>query len=117
MIVVIIVSLIALSGLVLDGGRLVAAYLEISDDAQNAGRIGTQQLVSIRAGDPIVDFAIGHREMSRYLQEHGHNATVYVDGAEVTVVITKRVNMTILSMFGVSSRTVRVQRTVQAVSQ
>lgn len=115
--VIIIVALVALSGLVFDGGRLVGTYLEISDDAQNAARIGSQSLVSIRAGDPEIDSAQAHREMSEHLRQQGHNASVYVSKRSITVEIRKYVPMRVLNMFGISGRTISVQRTVQVISQ
>lgn len=115
--VIMIVSLVALSGLVFDGGRLVGTYLEMSDDAQNAARIGTQSLVSIRAGDPEIDPAQAHRGMSNYLKQQGHDASVYVTEESITVEIRKHVPMRVLNMFGISGRTISVQRTVYMVSQ
>lgn len=115
--VIMIVSLVALSGLVFDGGRVVSTYLEISDDAQNAARIGTQNLVSIRVGDPEIDPAQAHRDISEFLRQQGHDASVYVAKESITVEIRKHVPMRVLNMFGVTGRTISVRRTVQAVSQ
>lgn len=117
MIAIIAVSLVGLGGLVFDGGRVVSTYLEISDDAANAARIGTQQIVNIRAGEPIIDVERSHIMMSRYLLERGYQSSVFVEGIQITVSISKRVPMKVLNMFGVGYRTVTVQRTVQAVSQ
>jgi hypothetical protein len=114
--VVIIVSLISLAGLVLDGGRMVATYLEISDDAQNAGRVGVQHITNIRAGQPRIDPERAHREMSDYLQQRGHNSSVFVSESEIVVEIRSYVPTTVLQMFGVRGRTVTVRRTVQAVA-
>lgn len=115
--VIMIVSLVALSGLVFDGGRIVGTYLEMSDDAQNAARVGSQNLVSIRAGEPSIDSGRAHHDMSVYLQERGHDASVFVTPSEITVEIRKYVPMRVLNMFGVSGRTISVRRTVQAVAQ
>lgn len=115
--VVMIVSLVALSGLVFDGGRIIGAYLEMSDDAQNAARIGTQNIVSIRAGEPEIDPAQAHQDMSNYLQQQGHDASVYVTKESITVEIRKYVSMRVLNMFGISGRTISVRRTAQMVSQ
>lgn len=117
MVSIIAVSLVSLGGLVFDGGRVISTYLEISDDAANAARVGSQHLTSIRAGDPVVDVERSHRAMSQYLLERGHQSSVFVNGTEITVVIRKRVPMRVLHMFGVSSREVSVQRTVQAIAQ
>ena len=115
--VIMIVSLVALAGLVFDGGRIIGTYLEMSDDAQNAARIGSQSLVNIRAGDPEIDPAQAHREMSDYLRQQGHDASVYVSKESITVEIRKHVSMRVLNLFGISGRTISVQRTVQMVSQ
>ena len=115
--VIMIVSLVALSGLVFDGGRIIGAYLEMSDDAQNTARIGTQNIVSIRAGEPEIDPAQAHQDMSNYLQQQGHDASVYVTKESITVEIRKYVPMRVLNMFGISGRTISVWRTAQMVSQ
>ena len=115
--VIMIVSLVALSGLVFDGGRIIGAYLEMSDDAQNTARIGTQNIVSIRAGEPEIDPAQAHQDMSNYLQQQGHDASVYVTKESITVEIRKYVSMRVLNMFGISGRTISVWRTAQMVSQ
>lgn len=115
--VIMIVSLVALSGLVFDGGRIIGAYLEMSDDAQNTARIGTQNIVSIRAGEPEIDPAQAHQDMSNYLQQQGHDASVYVTKESITVEIRKYVPMRVLNMFGISGRTISVRRTAQMVSQ
>jgi len=117
LLVVIIASLISLGGLVFDGGRMVATYLEISDDAQNAGRIGAQHIVNVRANEPRIDAEIAHRYMSEYLRQRGHNAKVFVSGGDITVEISTYVPSTVLQMFGVQGRTVSVRRTVHAVAQ
>ena len=43
------------AGLVLDGGRIVAARLEAADVAGNAARAGAQQVIGLRAGEPRLD--------------------------------------------------------------
>lgn len=115
--VILIVSLTGMSGLVFDGGRVISAYLEISDDAQNAARLGTQNLISIRAGSPEIHPAQAHEDMSEFLQQRGHDALVFVSSSSITVEIRRRVPMRVLNMFGVSSRTINVRRTVEAVAQ
>lgn len=115
--VILTVSLIGMSGLVFDGGRVISAYLDISDDAQNAARLGTQNLISIRAGSPEIHPAQAHEDMSEYLRQRGHDASVFVSTNSITVEIRKRVSMRVLNMFGVSSRIISVRRTVQAVAQ
>lgn len=105
----------SLTGLVFDGGRVVAEYMELSDAAQNAARLGAQQVVGIREGNPRVDTAAGTSAMSSYLSVRGLRGTYSVTDGLVTVRVQTRVSMRILGLFGVSERTVSASRTAEVV--
>jgi len=50
LVVCLVISAIAVVGISYDGGRVVSSYVELSDVAQNAARIGAQHVVGIREG-------------------------------------------------------------------
>ncbi len=110
-VVVISMTFIACAGLVLDGGRLVAAKVELGDDAENAARAGAQEITSFRSGDPKIDRARASDAITRYLTKHDVSGEASFDENEVTVRVTRLVRMTLLSLFGVTAKIVTAQRT------
>jgi hypothetical protein len=105
----------ALTGLAYDGGRVVSAYIEVSDTAQNAARLGGQQLVGIRSGHPHIDEDLAISAMRAYLVAHGLTGKFHVQGTKATVEIFQKVPMQILGIVGIGERTIRVIRTADVV--
>jgi len=114
-VVVIAMTFIACAGLALDGGRLVAAKVELGDDAENAARVGAQEITSFRSGNPTIDKPRASDAVTRYLTEHDVSGEVSINGNEVTVLVTRLVRMTLLSLFGVTAKIVTAQRTATPV--
>ena len=110
-VVVIAMTFIACAGLALDGGRLVAAKIELGDDAENAARVGAQEIKSFRSGNPTIDKPRASDAITRYLTEHDVSGEVSINDNEVTVRVTRLVRMTLLSLFGVTAKIVTAQRT------
>ena len=110
-VVVIAMTFIACAGLALDGGRLVAAKIELGDDAENAARVGAQEIKSFRSGNPTIDKPRAFDAITRYLSEHDVSGEVSINDNEVTVRVTRLVRMTLLSLFGVTAKIVTAQRT------
>ena len=54
-VVMLTMTFVACAGLAVDGGRLVAAKVQLADQAENAARAGTQEITALRTGDPKVD--------------------------------------------------------------
>ena len=106
----------SLTGLVFDGGRVVAEYMELSDAAQNAARLGGQRIIGIRDGNPRVDTAASASVMNDYLSARGLRGIFSVTDGVVSVRVQTRVSMRILGLFGVSDRTVSASRTAEVVS-
>ena len=52
---VLAITFIACAGLAVDGGRLVAARVQLADHAENAARAGVQEVTSLRSGEPDID--------------------------------------------------------------
>jgi len=104
-VVVITVGLLAMAGLVIDGGNALAAREQATDVAQQAARAGADALTpeSLR-GNPTgltVSPAAAQAAANRVLDTAGVSGTVNVDGANVTVTVVVHKDTTILSAFGV----------------
>lgn len=115
MVICLVMATMSLAGLAYDGGRVVSTYMEISDAAQNAARLGGQQIVGIRDGNPRIDEDQATAAMRAYLVAHGLTGNFDVQGTRATVVVSTKIPMRILGIFGIGERTIRVNRTVDVV--
>ena len=115
MVVCLIMATMSLAGLAYDGGRVVSTYMQMSDAAQNAARLGGQQLVGIRNGHPHIDEDLATSAMRAYLMARGLTGSFDIQGTRATVVVSTKVPMRILGIIGVGERTIRVNRTVDVV--
>jgi len=115
MMVCLVMATISLAGLAYDGGRVVSAYMEMSDAAQNTARLGGQQLVGIRDGHPHIDEDLATSAMRAYLVARGLVGKFDVQGTKATVEVFQKVPMRILGIVGIGERTIRVIRTVDVV--
>jgi hypothetical protein len=115
-VVCLLFGLTALVGLVFDGGRVVTEYADISDIAENASRIGCQQISGIRVGTPYVDKTRAAMEISNFLNSHGVHGEVKVFGGGASVTIQKVVSMKLLSLIGIRNRTITITRSANVVS-
>jgi hypothetical protein len=116
LVVCLVMGAFSLTGLAFDGGRVVATYMELSDAAQNAARLGGQQVVGIRDGDPRVDPTASTSVMNNYLSVRGLRGSFSVADDVVVVRVQQRVSMRILGLFGVGDRLVSASRTAEVVS-
>ena len=96
-----------------DGGRLVATRLELADHAENAARIGAQEITDLRSGRPKIDQNLAQRSSTTYLGDQDLNFSVSVSSNSVTVTAIREVEMTLLKLFGVHNHTVSVTRTAE----
>ena len=115
MMVCLVMATMSLAGLAYDGGRVVSMYMEMSDTAQNAARLGGQQLVGLRSGHPRIDEDLATSAMRTYLVARGLTGSFDIQGTKATVVVSTKIPMRILGIIGVSERTIRVIRTVDVV--
>ena len=104
-----------LAGLAYDGGRVVSTYMAVTDAAQNAARLGGQQIIGIRDGHPHIDENLATSTMRAYLVARGLTGTFDLQGTKATVVVSRKIPMRILGIIGVGERTIRVNRTVDVV--
>ena len=115
LVVCLVMATMSLAGLAYDGGRVVSRYMEISDAAQNAARLGGQQIVGIREGNPRIDEDLATSAMRAYLVTHGLTGIFDIQGTRTTVTVSTKISMRILGIIGVGERTIRVNRTVDVL--
>ena len=118
-VVVITVGLLAMAGLVIDGGNALAARGQAADVAQQAARAGADALSpeSLR-GRPTgltASPAAAQAAADRVLDTAGVSGAVSVDGADVSVTVVVRKDTTILSAFGVGPIEGRANSTATAL--
>ncbi|MCW2525284.1 MAG: hypothetical protein JWM76_144 [Pseudonocardiales bacterium] len=118
-VVVITLGLLAMAGLVVDGGNALAAREQAADSAQQASRAGADALSpdSLR-GDPsslTAAPAAAQTAARSVLEAAGVTGTVIVDRDAVTVTVVVHKKTTILSAVGVTDITVTATETATAV--
>ena len=104
-------TFIVCAGLGVDGGRLVAIRLELADHAENAARVGAQELTELRSGEPKIDESQAQSSVSSYLALHDLDGEVATTSNSVTVTVSQEVKMTLLQLFGATSHLLSVTRT------
>ena len=109
-------SLLVLTGLVVDGGRVIARYAELSDVAENASRIGSQQIVGIRTGDPQLNEVGARQRISEFLSSKGLSGNVTARDGGTFVEIRTTMPMRMLSIIGIHDRRIVVTRSSFVVS-
>lgn len=102
------VAMLMATGLVLDGGRILAAHREADDQAGAAARVGAQavDIDALRARNTRVDARSAIAAARAYLRRHGYSGTARVRGDRVEVTLTRRQSTPLLSLVG--TRTVTV---------
>jgi len=121
MIVVLFVALIALTGIVVDGGAKLAAYENAESLAQEAARAGATRVDASSAygsGSFVVNPALAVSAADNYLDSAGYHdysvATIGNRAIEVTVTITEPTKF--LSIIGVHSFTCTRSATASLVT-
>lgn len=115
-VVVTTVALIAVAGLVLDGGRLLAARRQAQDIAANAARAGVQELDEddLRAGRTVVDPGRAAAAVNAHLARTPARGSARVATDTVTVRVALPVRM-LLPLTGAGERTVTATEQARAV--
>lgn len=111
-----VTGLLALVGLVLDGGLALATKIEAIGQAQEAARAGAQQLDldAYRAdGTVTIDPQQARTAAQQYLSAAGATGTVVVTGDAVTVTVTAVQPAQILGLVGVDNITVEGSGTAE----
>jgi hypothetical protein len=103
------VALLAVGGLVTDGGLLLAARRQAFDQAEAAARAGAQAIDIDALRDQGVVRILPDQAKAdalAYLATTGHQGTVLVAGDTVKVVVTFQRPMTLLGLVGLGTVTV-----------
>lgn len=122
-VVIFTVTLLAVAGLVFDGGNLLTAKRRAINEAEAAARAGAQalDLSSLRGGGVVVVDPIAAEDRAKdYLARVGHEGTVSVEGATVRVEVSFVEELSILGAFGLDPRTVKgvgVARAVRGIQE
>jgi hypothetical protein len=103
------------AGMAVDGGRIVAARVEAADHAENAARVGAQQVTLLRLGWRLLDPVKAKRAAEEYLSSHGISGQVTVGLRTVSVTVALTQQTTLLRLVGIGSRTVTATRTAELV--
>ncbi len=105
-VVIFTLALLAMAGLVLDGGLALAAKVQAIDDAQAAARAGAQAIdipLYCTTGQITLNPQAAVADAERYLAASGHTGTVTVTGDQVTVTVSVTQPTQILSIVGIDS--------------
>ena len=105
----IVVVLMAVAGLVVDGGRAVNARAQIMDDAEQSARAGANQIddAAMRSGEPIVlDQDAAAQAAADYLAARGYDPSrvaASADATSISVSVTDTVPTALLSLVFIKS--------------
>lgn len=111
-----VLSFMVAAGLAVDGGRLVAARIAVSDHAENAARVGAQQVGSVRSGRRLLSLGAARAAALEYLASQGLTGEVAVSSRTITVTTRITQPTTILRLVGIVERTVTASRSAEISS-
>ncbi len=114
----VVVALIAVAGLVFDGGNILAAHRRADDEAAGAARAAAQQVAaaSLLGTDTVtIDPNQAQAAVDRYLAATGRRGIAQVDGDRVSVTVTFEQPLQILGIAGMVSSSVRGVGSARAV--
>jgi hypothetical protein len=111
-------ALLAMAGLVIDGGYALAAHRRAFNEAEAAARAGAQavDLDTLRAtGDVVLDAGEAERHALEYLAALDRSGSVVVDGDVVRVHLSFEHGLVLLDAFGVGPMTIEGDGEARAV--
>lgn len=116
-VVFITTAVLAVGGLVIDGGYTLSAKRESARVAVQAARVAADQLDtdSLRTGGSDLRAGAAVAAGRDYLSTAGVRGSVAVNGDEVSVTVTQRTKTVILSAFGASGYTVSATATATSI--
>jgi Flp pilus assembly protein TadG len=112
-------AMLAVAGLVIDGGYALGAKREAMNQAEQAARVGADALdqAALRSGTTRVDPGQAVAVAQAYLNQVGARGSVAVNGGEVTVTVTGSQDTTILSAVGVTSLPIKATATALSIDE
>ena len=114
---VIATALVMVAGMAYDGGQVIDAHNAARNDAEQAARAGAQQIdiTHLRqTSEPRLDSGEAEAAALDYLARVGATGTASVDGADITVTVTRIQPLHILPG---QDRTITVTETASAVEE
>lgn len=113
------VAMLAVAGLVIDGGYALGAKRNAMNVAEQAARVGADSLDqgALRSGATRVSPSRAVTAAQAYLAHVGATGTVTIDGGEVTVTVTKEQTTTILSAINVTHLDVAATATAVSINE
>jgi len=116
-VVLMVVPMMMMAGLAFDGGRILSAQREALNAAQNAALAGSQAIneSTVRQGQVQVNPGLVQAASLNYLATAGYVGSTTVTDTTVTVTVTQQVDMQLLSVIGVGSKTVTATGTSRLV--
>ena len=104
----ILLALVVLGGLVFDGGAIIAGHREADAEAEGAARAAAEQISipALRSGKVQLVSNQATSAAQQYLRHYGHTGIVTIDGDTVTVTVTYPIDMQVLNLIGISTKTV-----------
>jgi Flp pilus assembly protein TadG len=114
---VIATALVIVAGMAYDGGQVIHAHNAARNDAEQAARAGAQQIdiTHLRqTSEPRLDPGEAEAAALDYLAQVGATGTASVDGADITVTVTRTQPLHILPG---QDRTITVTETASAVEE
>jgi hypothetical protein len=116
LVVSITAALLLFTGLVLDGGYLLAARGQAIDEAEGAARAAAQAIaVPARGATLTLDPARAQSAVDSFLAPTRHRGVAVVDGDVVAVTVSFSQRMAILGVGGLAARTVTGRGTAHVV--
>jgi Flp pilus assembly protein TadG len=104
-VVLLLVALVALLGLVVDGGSALSARQSAADEAEQAARAGAGALSveALRTGSLRIDPTAAVAAAEAFARDAGHPGTAWVVGGTVSVEIRYRIPTEVLGLVGINS--------------
>jgi hypothetical protein len=116
-VVVMTLIVIVCAGLAVDGARIIGTKVGAADHAENAARLAAQEVASVHGGELALDPGRASAAANSYLSSHGLSGFVTATPEQVTVTVSQTVNMTLLGLVGISTKTVTATRSSAPASQ
>lgn len=113
------VALLAVAGLVIDGGYALGARREAMNQAEQAARVGADALDqgALRSGQTYVDPGRAVGAAQAYLAQVGARGNVSVNGGRVTVTVSKSQKTTILAAVGVGTMPIKASASALSINE
>ncbi|PZS23923.1 MAG: hypothetical protein DLM54_00425 [Acidimicrobiales bacterium] len=120
MVAVLATALFLLVGVVVDGGRAIAAHEQATAEGEQAARAGADALSrpSLHTGPIVPDASAGVAAAEAYMVQAGHPGITSVSGNMVNVRVSSYpVPTTLMGLLGFSALSVGGQGSAQAVTR